>query len=82
MHQGAIVNAEEIRTKLSQEFLSVTDVAEILGVDYVSVVRWYDAGHLEGVNIAPPSSSRRKRLLRIKSRSVQKLLGIDDLAEV
>ncbi len=74
------MNAEEIRTKLRQEFLDVPEVAEILGIHVQTVADWFDNGHLEGVNIAPPLN--KKRLLRIKSSSVQKLLGIDDLAEV
>lgn len=54
--------------------LTVKEVADILHIDAATVRRYIKDGHLETLNM-PTNEGARRRLLRIRGRSVDKIIG-------
>jgi hypothetical protein len=69
------MNRFEIETRLDKEFLTVNEAGQILTMTDAGVIRKIGRGQLEGVNINPGG---KNAVWRIRSRSVRKLLGLED----
>lgn len=54
--------------------LTVKEVADILHIDAATVRRYIKDGHLEALNM-PMKSGGKRRTLRIRGRSVDKIIG-------
>lgn len=69
------MNKEQMEYLLSKELLTVPEVRAMLGLSNVTVTRMIGI-NLEGVDL---STSDKKANWRIRSRSVRKLLGMDEV---
>ncbi len=72
--QNEGLTSAETRNLLDKELLTVSEVSSILRVSWVTAARMIGNG-LEGVNIGAKPS---KAYWRIYSRSVKKILGIEE----
>lgn len=69
------MNISEIMEILGKEFVTPKEVAKILGVTTVTVNRKIESEQLEGVDLNPGG---KNPTWRVRSRSVKRMLGIDD----
>lgn len=68
------MDGAELAKVLREEFMTASEAAHALGVDRMTITRKIRDGVLEAVNINPGGNS----VWRVRSRSVKKLLGIEE----
>lgn len=68
------MNSQELKERLSKEYITVNDVAEILEISVNTVCRRIWDGKLDAFNINPGG----RATWRVRSSSLKKLMGIED----